>query len=612
MFASLCARMLCLVGVYQVIRLGFYKHNYNLFADYSPTDTLGLFFAGLRFDLSSIFLINSLIILLSLIPFGPLKKFKKYFISLYFVVVNGLFICFEILDIEYFQFTGRRLTLSSFKITDDIQTQLLPLLTYYWTFSLAAAASFLLLYRIDKIFPLRMSLTNKTKHVTNSFIVIVLTAIGIRGGLQVKPIIPADAYSYADSRQANLVLNSSFSILKSLNHSNLQEKAFFKDWQTLREQLAKTPPLAKEKAILPPKTNIVLIIMESFSLEYMGWPNNKKGYTPFLDSLAKRGSFFRYNLANGRRSIDALPSILAGIPAWMPSPFIVSPYQHNKLQTLPMILNKEGYKSLFFHGGDNGTMHFDTMASRFGFDRYIGASEYPNKEDHDGQWGIFDEPFLRYSAKTLDQEQEPFFATVFTLTSHHPYRVPDHLKERFPKGSLKIHESVGYADYALSEFFQEASSKDWYENTLFIITADHTSKSDDPEYQNLVGSFRIPLLLYHPQIDLQLNTKLLTQQLDILPTIVDLLGLGGKTQVPQIGQSLLVQANRHVIISEAGHYNLVTPEDVRHYTPEGQFIQREILPWFPPSTRTSIQWAEVLKSKIQYYHNGLLDNRLIW
>ncbi|MGB0918673.1 MAG: LTA synthase family protein, partial [Flavobacteriales bacterium] len=108
--------------------------------------------------------------------------------------------------------------------------------------------------------------------------------------------------------------------------------------------------------------------------------------------------------------------------------------------------------------------------------------------------------------------------------SHHPYTIPEAYKNKFPKGTLPIHESVGYTDQSLREFFKKASKTDWYKNTLFVITADHTSLSENQEFQTKLGSLKIPIILFHPAGTLQPSVQnQIVQQIDIMPTVLDLL-----------------------------------------------------------------------------------------
>ncbi|UOQ76747.1 LTA synthase family protein [Hymenobacter sp. 5516J-16] len=246
---------------------------------------------------------------------------------------------------------------------------------------------------------------------------------------------------------------------------------------------------------------MVILLVESFASEYNGIENGGQGYTPFFDSLATQGLFFRNHYANGRRSIEALPAVLAGLPALMESPFITSNFQTDELHGLGEILGRQGYATSVFHGAQNGTMGFNTFAGITGIQQYYGLQEYPGgaqSPDYDGHWGIFDEPYLQYFARQLGQQRQPFFSTVFTLTSHEPFPVPPQYKTRFAPGQLPIHASIRYTDFALREFFRTAARQPWYRNTLFILLADHTSQTLRPDYQNTLGSYKTPLLLFHP------------------------------------------------------------------------------------------------------------------
>src|SRR5439155_21961251 len=255
-----------------------------------------------------------------------------------------------------------------------------------------------------------------------------------RGGLQHRPLGPAQAMPERPGQLGQLALNSSFTLLKSFQKAELTRFHYFHDQPELLQFLR--PLTGGQKTIPdePRRENVVILVLESLSAEYCGMGNGGPSYTPFLDSLAAESLFFFHNYANGRRSIEMAPSILAGLPSLMSESFLESAYQKNQLLGLGTLLAPLGYTTSFFHGAANGTMRFDTLMRRAGIQHYYGLKEYPNKAaDFDGNWGIYDEPYLQYVAHELSGQKPPFAAAIFTLSSHHPYSVPGKYRGRFKK-----------------------------------------------------------------------------------------------------------------------------------------------------------------------------------
>src|SRR5262249_40471257 len=214
--------------------------------------------------------------------------------------------------------------------------------------------------------------------------------------------------------------------------------------EELKTQFA---PPASARAGAERRDNVVIIIVESLSAQYTGMGEPTRGYTPFLDELGKKGILFKNHFADARRSIDAPPAILAGLPHLVDETFYCA--QQKQLVGIGSLLKEHGYRTSFFHGGRNGTMYFDIFSKRMGFDNYYGLNEYPNRRDYDGTWGIYDEPFLQFVGRELTSYKEPFASVVFTLSSHNPYKIPAQYEGVFRKGELPILESVGYVDYSM-------------------------------------------------------------------------------------------------------------------------------------------------------------------
>jgi phosphoglycerol transferase MdoB-like AlkP superfamily enzyme len=171
-------------------------------------------------------------------------------------------------------------------------------------------------------------------------------------------------------------------------------------------------------------------------------------------------------------------------------------------------------------------MSFDEFAKVAGFKHYFGMKEYKGPEAFDQNWGIFDNEFLQYTVKETNELAEPFFTTIFTLSSHHPYTVPKAFEPLIPQDELPQIRSIRYADMALRNYFQEAQKQPWFKNTLFILVADHTAKVVDPEYNNPVGTFRIPIAFYHAgNNSFTGRRKDICQQIDIMPSVIHYLGI---------------------------------------------------------------------------------------
>ena len=338
------------------------------------------------------------------------------------------------------------------------------------------------------------------------------------------------------------------------------KKKYFKTEDAL-EEIYSPVILNNNRSGVFNRQNVIIIILESFSSEHSAYlnphPDNNlnKGYTPFFDSLMKNSLVFR-GFANGEKSIDAIPAIISGIPSLMSSPYILSPYVSNDIYSIAGLLKDKGYSTAFYHGGSNGTMSFEAFTKIAGFDKYVGRNEYANEEDFDGKWGIFDEEFLQFAAESLNQTREPFFTTIFTLSSHHPYTIPGKYNEKFPKGKLTIHESIGYTDYSLKLFFDAISKMPWFDNTLFVLTADHTYQAYFPFYKTSVGRYSIPMVFYHPGENWKSQTEQVAQQTDIMPSVLDYLNY--EESYLAFGKSVFDStAQRFAISYLSGVYQLI-------------------------------------------------------
>jgi phosphoglycerol transferase MdoB-like AlkP superfamily enzyme len=608
-------RLALIMGAYTLCRLLFYIFNMKEFETASSIAVLQSFIFGLRFDLSIVFALNSLFTVLSLLPLRQTAHhWYQLVLQFIYYTVNIPFLFINLLDVEYFMFRKKRTTAEVLGILPDVRDQSLQLLLHYWYLPVTGL---ILVYLISMIYPrLRVREDDRKIPVLPYTLLVLLILgvyfIGIRGGLQIKPIRPNQAFIQTPNVLGNLVLNTPFSFLHTLERSEIKRVNYFSGDEEVFENLTIKPSSEKYYKQKQPGANVIIIILESFSSEYTGYGNPWKGYTPFLDSLSSQSLFFSHHLSNGSTSIEGLPAIIASIPALMPEPFITSMYQTNKIFGLGEVLKKHGYHSSFFHGGTNGTMGFDVFAQNAGFEHYYGMDEYTGgKGGFDGSWGIYDDRFLQYFCHQLTTFKRPFVSSVFTLSSHQPYAIPPEFKNKFPKGPVQILESIGYCDHALRKFFECARHQPWFDSTLFVITADHTQEKIQP--RSPFNDFHVPLLFFHPALEKKMVTDKLTQHADIMPSIIDFLGLNTDEVLP-FGHSVFDReykgrgvtydwGSEKVFLFHHDFITLLTPDG----TTEVEALRASDTIVNADEKKKQAYTKEV-KAIVQFYNNGLIDN----
>ncbi|MDR1762887.1 MAG: LTA synthase family protein [Dysgonamonadaceae bacterium] len=539
--AALVLNMLLALALYYACRLAFYLFNLGLFPDLSAEHLLALFRGGLKFDVSALIYTNIIYILLQIIPFrfrtnAVYQTAAKWI----FIAVNSIAIIANCTDIIYFRFSNRRTTaslFSEFKHENNALKVLGEGILGYWYIVVAAAILIFILYKLyfkprpagKQRFSPKQNIAYYAVNVLIMAVIVYCSIIGMRGGSgrATRPITISNANEYVNkSAETAIVLNTPFCIIRTLTKKVYANPNYFAS-EADAERVFSPIHYPNPKGAFRP-LNVVILIIESFGKEYSGFFNSDldggqyRGYTPFADSLYSEGLTFKYSYCNGRKSIDAMPSILSSIPMFY-EPFVLTHYSTDDISGVASILKEKGYYSAFFHGAPNGSMGFSSYARSAGYDDYFGMNEYGHK-DLDGTWAVWDEEFLQFFAEKMGGFRQPFVTTVFTASSHHPFRIPARYEGRFPTGDQPIHKCIAYTDYSLRRFFEAMSKYDWYENTLFVLTADHTNQTSHDEYRTDLGSYSVPVLFYLPGGDLKgLVDSVPVQQIDIMPSILSIL-----------------------------------------------------------------------------------------
>ena len=540
--------------IYMVCRGIFFLENYHLYKETWQQLSFGdIIKGGLLFDTSAILYTNALYALMMLLPLH-LKERNSWQSCArgLFILVNSIAVIMNLADAVYFQYTGRRSTTSVFRefsnennIISIASTELLN----HWYLVLAGVLLIFCLFKFTlKADELRFYSHGKMSIGKYYIIQVIALALftplciaGMRGGFTtaVRPITISNASQYVNRpTEAAIVLNTPFSFIRTIGKDVFSDPKYFslseldKIYSPVHNATADTTATSS----VAKRKNVVVLIVESFGREYIGEYNKQldggkyKGYAPFIDELLKQSLTFDYTFANGRKSIDGMPSILSSIPHFV-EPFFLTPASLNDVSGLADRLGECGYSSAFFHGAQNGSMGFEAFARTTGYQKYYGRTEYNNdkrfdgEKDFDGTWAIWDEPFLQYYALKMTEMKEPFITSVFTASSHHPYNIPEKYKSRFPDdGKNPIHKCIRYTDMALREFFETAKKQPWYKNTIFIMTSDHTNAIDHKEYATDLGVYVAPILFFDPSGEMPRGQRQgIAQQIDIMPTVLNYL-----------------------------------------------------------------------------------------
>jgi uncharacterized sulfatase len=606
-------RLLLAYGLYTFCRLIFFATYFKTFSTHTTENILWSLVAGICFDTTSMMYTFGPVILLHIIPTNARNK-NGYQLTtkLFFVLAATIGLTLNFIDLGYFTFSGKRSGYELIKMQGAGNVSPLVYAIDYWYLLLLLLGLIALVWRL---YP-TLKTTAKTKLSVEIPVMIILglmTFAGARGSIGLKPLNTLDAAKIAGAELMPLTLNTPFQILMTIEQSGVEEKNYMAEQEA---QNLFNPNHTNTNIKATPGKNVVLIIMESVGKEYVGFYNHKKGYTPFLDSLMQHSEVYTNAYANGKRSIEGIPAIIASMPSWISGDYINSFYQTNTLHSIGYYLSKNGYTTSFFHGGKNGTMSFDRFVANTQAGTYNGLNEYPNKEkDFDGHWGIPDEPYLQYVGTKLTQSNQPFFTTVFTLSSHHPYKLPDTYKNKFKGGLLPIYATIEYMDYSIKNFFDYAKKQSWYGNTLFVFTADHSSENTETYYQTSHGKYAVPLFVFDASKNEKDSLPVLVNKtidhLGIMPLILD--------KVTPKKSTYFSFSGNGAIQFDGGVYQLIQhpfvlkfdgTKSIGFYDVQQDSLMQQNLIELKTAPLNEVQKMEqYLKAVIQQYNHKLITNK---
>ena len=618
--ALLVWRIVLLYAVLMLCRTAFYLYNAAVLGPLTWAEAGPLLAGALKFDTASIIYADGAFILLSLLPLHLReRRWYRAVLFWYYVAVNAVLVAAtNLADTVYFRYTQKRFTADEVFFADnDNSVQLVgKFMAENWYLVLLWIALTALLAWGYRRKVREESLFNRgwAYYIGNTAVLaaaVGLSIAGVRGGMtrMTRPITLSNATLYtADSGKANLILSNPFCILRTIGSAgSVKYKKYFAPEELPRRFTPVHQP-ADSAAVDLTGRNVVVFIMESMSAEHSAYlcpevyaDREVKGFTPFLDSLMQNGLVFKQMYANGTRSIQAMPSVLGSIPSFR-TPFVLMPQSLGESRQLPAMLADKGYATAFFCGSEHGSMGFGAYARSAGVDRLVSREDYEARhgtEDFDGYWGIWDEPFLQFTGEELAAMPEPFFAALFTLSSHHPFVVPEQYAATLPDGYTRIHKGVAYDDQAFRRFFHRFSGEEWFRRTIFVFVADHVSSEKFAEKtRSYPGNMHIIGFIYTPDGALQGEVREVTQQLDIMPTV---LGLTGNTEPYfAFGRDVLNEPQRpRWSASYDGKFRALTGEGAVVLDDSGYEVQE------CPATPAADSLMQSFRALIQQYYSHI-------
>lgn len=507
-----------------LLKVLFYYYNYSVIFDSDRHDGFKMAAWSLTYDMLTILIINVPFLFLLIISKKIPGRVAAFIIRIIFCVLNTLMLVLNTIDIFYFRFHFQRSNLDLLYVIDHPFEKLANInILYIVGFLLLLLGMIIMIWKLQNLF--YSSLMKKNGYtiifIISAAILIVLVIFNVHLTRKLVPNYPLVDLS---TKELNVVQNSMHTFLYSLyrnNHSLLNKKYFSPSFCDSALQIKKT--FSTGNAALK---NIVLFIMESIPESFFDSSGQYKVGMPFFDSLLHHSIFFSNAYSYGRESNKGITSILAGIPTITDIPLYHSSFINLPKTSVGKALRSKNYSSFFCIGDTYDNFGFAKCVYWLGFDKYYCDKDIPDyKKLPYGPMGIYDEYVLHFMHQKIKVLHEPFLAVNYNTTTHYDYILPPDYKVNFPNNYSNAMKSMQYYDSCLHQFFNASKNEKWFRNTVFIFCADHWQSPDNFLMPvNSLDEFRIPIIIYDPSANAEINDSSLVSQFDVLGTMLDIAG----------------------------------------------------------------------------------------
>jgi phosphoglycerol transferase MdoB-like AlkP superfamily enzyme len=490
------------VLVFVIGKAFFLAYHSNKTATLTFGEIVQVFTYGLRLDFSMAAYISVLPFLILLFTPPLPRNFSRHFINSYAVLITLLITLLNTVDLHLYGIWGFKLDSTPIQYLNTpaemaASSAGAPIFLLFILF-LAQLVLCLILY--FRFFQLDLSQNKATFwHYSIAFFWLILLILPLRGGWQQIPVNQSDVYfsekPFANHAAVNVTWNVGYSLTKTdFDGKNPYKYLPEEEAKKTVADLYKKPEASPELILKTKRPNVLFIILESYTAKLVGCLNGEKGITPELDKLAREGILFTNFYASGDRSEKGLVALLSGYPVQTTTSIIKIPRKTERLPHLAKSLKNAGYQTSYYYGGELAFANIKSYVLTAGYDKLVSKSDFPAKE-YNSKWGVHDHVLLNRVLADLNKQKQPFFSTVFTLSSHEPYDVP--METKFPGNdeANKFRNAFYYTDQSIGNFIREAKKQAWWKNTLVVLVADHGHALPNYDEQNAPTKFHIPLIL---------------------------------------------------------------------------------------------------------------------
>ncbi|HZL09636.1 MAG TPA: sulfatase-like hydrolase/transferase [Prolixibacteraceae bacterium] len=551
-----------------LVKAFFLISNFHQSSQLSVVEIAGIFWYGLKMDVSTacyLLLIPGLLLgFVSLLPKRLINSFVWVYTLLFLIIASAL----VVLDLGLYPHWGTRVNVTAFNYIDDPVAMSASVSVGDVFLGLLIVGGLLacFIYLYKKLFPEGIVSQGKIKwyFLPLQLFLVAALILPIRGGWDTSPLnLSSVAFSpklYVNQAATNFLWNFGKSVEKRKRLSNPCEYMPKEESVRLFNEFMKPDTLVERPQLITLNpdmpTNVILIILESFSDKVISPLGGMRGIAPNLDSLCTKSTVFFNFYATGNRSDRGISAVLGGYPSLLSTSIMVYPEKARSLTLLPEYFNRKNYHTSFYYGGDINFYNLKTFVLQSNCAKMVTKSDFPSELGRMSKWGVPDSYVFERALKDLKSEKEPFMKTIYTISSHPPFDVP-YLKIKGNSIEEKYLNSVSYTDSCLGAFIDEFRKSPLWDNTLLIVTADHGTRDPGPTDITDPASYRIPLIWSGGAVDSIQHIETITMQSDFPTSLVH--QLGWQADSSRFGKDFFTSHPHAFYVFDSG-WGYVTPE----------------------------------------------------